>query len=121
MKKYLTEFDELQAALKQVKINETVMPYHNGHLVYENADSYAKIQKLLDCPEMASSHRYLYNLDVDDLQENEVQKVDALFDLGVKKGYIDNSFEDEFEKERAEETGETGENDEPAQAVCQPC
>ena len=49
MKQYLTEFDELQAALKKVRIDENVMPYYMGRLV-EDEDSYNKIQKLLDCP-----------------------------------------------------------------------
>ena len=98
MKQYLTEFDELQAALRKVRIDENVMPYHMGRLV-EDEDSYNKIQKLLDCPQMASSHRYLYELDVENLQEGEIDKINQLFDLGVKKGYIDNSFEEEFQKE----------------------
>lgn len=115
MKKYLTEFDELQAALKQVKINETVMPYHNGHLIYENEDSYAKIQKLLDCPQMSQSHKYLYDLDVENLQECEIDKINQLFDLGVKKGYIDNSFEEEFDRE---ENPTAVIADEPESAEC---
>ena len=98
MKQYLTEFDELQAALRKVRIDENVMPYHMGRLV-EDEDSYNKIQKLLDCPQMAGSHRYLYDLDVENLQEGEIDKINQLFDLGVKKGYIDNSFEEEFQKE----------------------
>ena len=98
MKQYLTEFDELQAALRKVRIDENVMPYYRGRLV-EDEDSYNKIQKLLDCPQMAGSHRYLYDLDVENLQEGEIDKINQLFDLGVKKGYIDNSFEEEFQKE----------------------
>jgi len=112
MKKYLTEFDELQAALRHVPLDENVMPYYGGRLV-ENEDAYNKIQKLLDCPQMAEAQKYLYNLDVEDLQEDEIEKVNALFDLGVKRGYIDNSFQEELDKEEnptavvaAEEPGE---------------
>ena len=85
MKQYLTEFDELQAALRKVRIDENVMPYYRGRLV-EDEDSYNKIQKLLDCPQMAGSHRYLYDLDVENLQEGEIDKINQLFDLGEKKG-----------------------------------
>ena len=47
---------------------------------------------------MCEAHRYLYDLDVECLSEDEIKRVDKLFDLGVKKGYIDNSFEEELEK-----------------------
>ena len=97
-KKYLTEFDEIQDALSRVRMDENVMPYYRGRLI-ESEDTYNKIQKLLDCPQMAESHRFLYDLDVEDLEESEIDKVDALFDLGVKKGFIDNSFEEEIERE----------------------
>ena len=93
-----TEFDELQEALKRVRMDEEVMPYYRGRLV-ENEECYSKIQKLLNAPEMQNSHRYLYDLDVENLTEDEIAKVDELFDLGVKKGFIDNSFEEELEKE----------------------
>ena len=59
----LTEFDELQEAMKQINLNESVMPYINGVLV--NDVSYNKVQKLLECPEMISAHKYLYDLDLD--------------------------------------------------------
>ena len=99
-KKYLTEFEEIQEALKRVRMDENVMPYHNGRLV-EAEDTYNKIQKLLDCPQMAESHRFLYDLDVEDLEESEIDKVDALYDLGVKRGFIDNSFDQELADEEA--------------------
>ena len=59
----LTEFDELQAALAKINMDESVLPYINGRLVSENA--YNKTQKILNCPEMISAHKYLYNLDMD--------------------------------------------------------
>lgn len=97
MSKYLTEFDEIQAAFRKVRLDENCMVYRNGMLL-EHQDTYNKIQKLLNAPEMSEAHRYLYDLDVECLSEDEIERVDKLFDLGVKKGYIDNSFEEELEK-----------------------
>jgi hypothetical protein len=73
------------------------MVYRHGMLL-ENQDTYNKIQKLLKSPEMCEAHKYLYDLDVECLSEDEITRVDKLFDLGVKKGYIDNSFEEELDK-----------------------
>ena len=97
MSKYLTEFDEIQAAYRKVRLDENCMVYRNGMLL-EHQDTYNKIQKLLNAPEMCEAHKYLYDLDVECLSEDEIARVDKLFDLGVKKGYIDNSFEEELEK-----------------------
>lgn len=97
MSKYLTEFDEIQAAFRKVRLDENCMVYRNGMLL-EHQDTYNKIQKLLNAPEMSEAHRYLYDLDVECLSEDEIERVDKLFDLGVKKGFIDNSFEEELEK-----------------------
>ena len=97
MSKYLTEFDEIQAAFKKVRLDENCMVYRNGMLL-EHQDTYNKIQKLLNTPQMCEAHKYLYDLDVESLSEDEISRVDKLFDLGVKKGYIDNSFEEELEK-----------------------
>ena len=91
MSKYLTEFDEIQAAFRKVRLDENCMVYRNGMLL-EHQDTYNKIQKLLNAPEMSEAHMYLYDLDVECLSEDEIERVDKLFDLGVKKGYIDNSF-----------------------------
>ena len=91
MSKHLTEFAEIQAAFRKVRLDENCMVYRNGMLL-EHQDTYNKIQKLLNAPEMSEAHRYLYDLDVECLSEDEIERVDKLFDLGVKKGYIDNSF-----------------------------
>ena len=97
MSKYLTEFDEIQAAFRKVRLDENCMVYRNGMLL-EHQDTYNKIQKLLNAPEMSEAHRYLYDLDVECLSKDEIERVDKLFDLGVKKGYIDNSFQEELDK-----------------------
>ena len=97
MSKYLTEFDEIQAAFRKVRLDENCMVYRNGMLL-EHQDTYNKIQKLLNAPEMSEAHRYLYDLDVECLSEDEIERVDKLFDLGVKKGFIDNSFQEALDK-----------------------
>lgn len=86
MREVLTEFDEYVNAMRHVNLNESVMPYVNGRLV--NSDSYNKVQKLLDCPEMISSHKWLYNLDLDQLEEDETVKIDKLYKLGCDRGFI---------------------------------
>jgi hypothetical protein len=86
----LTEFDELQEAMKKINLDESVLPYYNGRLC--NADSVNKIQKILNCPEMISCHKYLYNLDLDQLSEDENDKVEKLYQLGVDRGFIDDDL-----------------------------
>ena len=95
MSKYLTEFDEIQAALRRVRLDENCMVYRNGMLL-ENQDTYNKIQKLLASDKMCEAHKFLYNLDPESLTEDEIARVDKLFDLAVKNKYVDNSFEEEL-------------------------
>jgi hypothetical protein len=59
----LTDFDGLQEAMKKINLDESVMPYVNGRLV--DSEAYNKTQKILNCPEMISAHKFLYNLDMD--------------------------------------------------------
>jgi hypothetical protein len=82
----ITELDGYQAALSKINMNESVMPYVNGRLVSEKA--YNKVQKILNCPEMIASHKYLYNLDLDQLTEDEECKIDQLYKLGCDRGFI---------------------------------
>ena len=82
----LTEFDELQAALAKVNMNESVFTYQNGRLIDSNA--FNKTQKILNCPEMISAHKYLYELDMDQLTEEEQEKIDQLYKLGCDRGFI---------------------------------
>lgn len=88
----LTEFDELQEAMKRINLDESVMPYVNGRLV--DSGSYNKVQKILDCPEMISAHKYLYNLDLDQLSEEETEKIDKLYKLGCERGFIADDLTD---------------------------
>jgi len=82
----ITELDGYQAALSKINMNESVMPYVNGRLVSDKA--YNKVQKILNCPEMIASHKYLYNLDLDQLTEDEESKIDQLYALGCDRGFI---------------------------------
>lgn len=89
----LTEFDELQAALAKVNMDESVFPYVNGRLV-ENVTAFNKTQKILNCPEMISAHKFLYELDMDQLSEDDVTKIDQLYKLGCDRGFIDDDIVD---------------------------
>ena len=100
----LTEFDGLQEALKKVKMDESVMPYVNGRLVDDAA--FNKTQKILDCPEMISAHKYLYNLDMDQLTEEEINKIDQLYKLGCDRGFIIDDLTD-WDKQETPEQAET--------------
>lgn len=93
----LNEFDAYREALKKVNLNEEVMPIYNGRLLTENVEYYCKIQKLLNCPSMEQCHKWLYDLDVENLDENECSKINNLFQLGLDKGYIEDDPEDDEE------------------------
>ena len=72
MKKFLTEYDELQDALRRVRINEEVMPYYEGRLV-EKIDTYKQMQAILDCDKMSDCHKYLLDLDVSDMDDEDAE------------------------------------------------
>lgn len=57
-------------------------------------ETYNKIQKILECPEMEKSHPYLYSLDMENVNEDDEKKINAIYDLAVSRGIID-----EVEKE----------------------
>ena len=82
----LTEFDELQAALAKINMDESVFTYQNGKLI--DSEAFNKSQKILNCPEMISAHKYIYELDMDQLTEEDTDKINQLYDLGVKRGFI---------------------------------
>jgi len=80
MREILTEFDELQEAMKKINLNEEVMPIYAGKvLINENAESYKKMQQILDCDEMRSAHKYLLNLNPEQMSEEEMDQVDKIF------------------------------------------
>ena len=108
----LTEFDGLQEALKKVKMDENVLPYVNGRLCDDGA--WNKTQKILNCPEMISAHKFLYNLDMDQLTEDEVEKIDQLYKLGCDRGFIVDDLTD-WTADEAPEQAETKLEEKPAE------
>lgn len=98
----LTELDVYTAALKKVKLDEEVMPIYKGKLLTENVDTYCKIQRLLNCSPMETCHRWLYDLDVENLDEAECAKVNNLYKLSIEKGYIVDDKDTEEEKKTDE-------------------
>ena len=90
MRETLTEFDILQEAMKKVNLDEEVMPIYNGKvLLKETADAYRKMQLILDTPELHSAHKFIYNLDPEQLSEDEIDQVNKIFSLGVNRGFIE--------------------------------
>ena len=88
MKEILTEFDVLQEAMKRIDMDEVAMPIHNGRVITENRESYCKMQQILNAPEMIKSHAYILNLNPEQLEEDEIERVDKLWKLGVDRGFI---------------------------------
>jgi len=86
MKETFTEFEELQEALKRVNMAEDTMPYVRGRLC--ESESYNKMQQILASPEMLKSHAYILNLDPEQLEECEIERIDKLWNLGVDRGFI---------------------------------
>ena len=94
------DIDVWRNALKKCNLRESTMPTSRGYLI-EDVDTYNKIQRILDTPEMINSHKFLYNLDVEDLKEAEIAKVNNLYKLGIERGFI----EDEEDEEDVAECG----------------
>lgn len=110
----LTDFDGLQEAMKKINLDESVMPYVNGRLV--DSEAYNKTQKILNCPEMISAHKFLYNLDMDQLTEEEVNKINSLYKLGCDRGFISDDltdWDDDGDKESVETTVEVKPEEKP--------
>lgn len=91
--------DQWTEALSRCKLSEAVLPTSRGYLI-ENVECYNKIQALLNAPAMEHCHKFLYNLDVEDLQEDEISKIDELYKLGQDRGFIP---QDTFEPDSTED------------------
>ena len=85
---YSNDVDLWSQALSKIDLNETALPIVRGAIV-ENVDAYNKIQKLLNTPQLEPCHRFLYSLDVEQLSEEEVSKVNNLYKYGQDKGFIE--------------------------------
>ena len=100
---YSNDVDLWSQALSKIDLNETALPIVRGAIV-ENVDAYNKIQKLLNTPQLEPCHRFLYGLDVEQLSEEEVNKVNNLYKYGQDKGFIeaDEDPEDDSQEDVAE-------------------
>lgn len=98
----LTEMDEYVNAMAKINLNEAVMPYVNGRLV--ESGTYNKVQKILNTPELEKAHVYCYDLDLDNLEESDVEKINNLYKLGVDRGFIDDDlqYQDDVSSDPAE-------------------
>ena len=86
----LTEMDEYFNAMSKINLDETVMPYVKGRLV--ESDTYNKVQKILNTPELEKAHMFCYDLDLENLEECEIAKINNLYKLGVDRGFIDDDL-----------------------------
>lgn len=96
-----SDLDAYAEALKKIDFDDVVMPYKNGRLV-ENVEIYNKVQKLLDCPELETAHQFLYDVDCDEISEEECEKIDKLYSLATERGFIE-AEEPEGEEQKADE------------------
>ena len=87
----LTEMDEYFNAMSKINMDEPVMPYVKGRLV--ESDTYNKVQKILNTPELEKAHMYCYDLDLENLEECDIMKINNLYKLGVDRGFIDDDLQ----------------------------
>ncbi len=108
----MNDFDIWQRALKKIDLTTAVAPVVRGVMLVEDnqVDAYNKIQKLLGCPELEASHRFLYSLDPTELTEAESTKIANLYRLGLERGFI--SDDEDEDDDSDSETDERGDNEE---------
>ena len=87
----LTEMDEYFNAMSKINMDEPVMPYVKGRLV--ESDTYNEVQKILNTPELEKAHMYCYDLDLENLEECDIMKINNLYKLGVDRGFIDDDLQ----------------------------
>lgn len=61
--------------------------------------TFNKIQRILDCPEMEQCHPYLFTLDREHVNERDKEKVNKLYECGVKRGFINEDDDKTLQKE----------------------
>ena len=103
----LTEMEAYQIALSKINLREAVAPVFRGKIV-EDEDTYNKVQQLLDCPQMEHAHKFLLDVDFDDLSQEIKQKVDDLYELAISQEFIkaDQAEEDEVADEVGQEAAD---------------
>lgn len=105
-KEFVCEQDRIMAAFAKVNLREAVTPIVRGKLV-EDTDTYNKVQQLLDCPEMEHAHKFLLDVDFDDLTPEVKQKVDDLYQLAISQGCIKSDTDPEDEEDGLENEDDT--------------
>lgn len=105
----LTEMDEYFNAMAKINMNESVMPYVNGRLV--DSGTYNKVQKILNTPELEKAHMFCYDLDLENLDESDISKVNNLYKLGVDRGFIDDDLQYQDDDEDCDDTCQTQDAD----------
>jgi len=106
MDNFVFSNDKYVDAYKKCILGEAALPMHNGQNMNSDSDTYNKVQTLLNCPEMIQSHKFLYNIDFDILDEDTIRKVDELYNLAKQKNLIteeDKSEQDEVEDDEKSE------------------
>ena len=93
MKDLVNDFEVWQDALKKIDLNEGALPIYHGRILRENAKEYQKMQKILNCPEMIKCHKYIFDLDPEQLDESDCTKINNLYKLGVDRGFIEDTVD----------------------------
>lgn len=93
MKDLVNDFEVWQEALKKIDLNEGALPIYHGRILRENAKEYQKMQKILNCPEMIKCHKYIFDLDPEQLDESDCTKINNLYKLGVDRGFIEDTID----------------------------
>lgn len=79
---YGTDFGNLNNAIEPENFNK-----HEYSDVSED-EIFSKIQTLLNCDEMEDAHDFLYSIDMDELNDDIISKVNDLYDLAVDRGFV---------------------------------
>ena len=93
MKDLVNDFEVWQDALKKIDLNEGALPIYHGRILRANAKEYQKMQKILNCPEMIKCHKYIFDLDPEQLDESDCTKINNLYKLGVDRGFIEDTVD----------------------------
>ena len=93
MKDLMNDFEVWQEALKKIDLSEGALPVYHGRILRENAKEYQKMQKILNCPEMIKCHKYIFDLDPEQLDESDCTKINNLYKLGVDRGFIEDTVD----------------------------
>jgi len=91
------DFNELQKATREqlAKIYKESLEEQEMVDAEKVDETYCKIRKLLDCPEMEKCHPFLYSLDMENVNESDTEKVNKIYDLAIDRGMISKDEDNE--------------------------